>query len=273
MIYEEPVIQRIGDCYVAVEFGDAGTLELSFRTAAVHAAMEKLNLQGIIEYQPLGRQLAAIYDREKTTPGKIEDAFREVLSQEILSEPIPSRLLEIPMWYDDPWSERTSLRFTDRKDIDYIAQLNGITVEELIRRHTETVWWNAAVGFAPGCNLHYALGDFGVTVNTYEKPRTWTPARTVGLAGSGTSSYPVETPGGSQLIGRMPIEIYDPGSDNPAFGPDGVLLRTGDRIKYVSIDPFEYDTIREQVVRGTYEYRIEEGTFDAQEYLESRGSA
>lgn len=270
MIYDKPVFRRLGDCYVAVEFGDDSDLSLSFRVIALLSMIEDLNLDGLIDLQPTNREIAVTYDRTRTTAAVIESALAELLDEPLLERLIPSRVIEMPMWYDDPWSRVTADRFDVPHNIGLVAEHNGCSVEELIERHSGAVFWNVSVGFAPGCNLHIPMQDIGLTAPAYRKPRTWTPSRAVGVLGTGTSSYPVQSPGGTQLIGRLPIEIFEPGSNNAALGDDGVLLRTGDRLKYRPIGALEYDEIRERARRGKYQYNIEEDLFDAASYLQSR---
>jgi urea carboxylase len=88
------------------------------------------------------------------------------------------------------------------------------------------------------------------------------------IAGRLTSFYPVESPGGYQLLGRTPIELYDPEQRNPVFRAGPVLPRVSDRHRYVPIDEAAYHEIRGQVEEGTYEYAIEPGTFRLSQYLE-----
>src|SRR5690606_9772859 len=109
-----------------------------------------------------------------------------------------------------------------------------------------------------------------LTAPKYRTPRSHTPARAISLAGLCTATYPVASPGGYQLIGRMACNTYEPRPRNAAFPPDGVLFRAGDRHRYYSVSPLEYEEIWDKVQRGEYEYEIEEGVFDVAAYLASR---
>jgi len=103
--------------------------------------------------------------------------------------------------------------------------------------------------------------EMKVTAPRYEVPRTWSPARTVGLGGRSTASYAVVAPGGFQLIGRTPLELYDPKQRNVAFKDDPVLMRPGDRIRFIPISEGEYSEIRKKIKESTYRYEIEEGMY------------
>ena len=89
------------------------------------------------------------------------------------------------------------------------------------------------------------------------------------LAGFSTGAYPVASPGGYQLLGRLAVNIYEPLPKNSAFPPDGVLLRAGDRIRYFPVDALEYDDIWSAVEAGEYEYDVVDETFDVRDYLAS----
>jgi allophanate hydrolase subunit 1 len=270
MIYDEPIYRPLGDCYVAVEFGDEGDLALSFRVIALAEALRVARVPGIIELQPTLRLLGVQFDRELTTRAKVQATIEEILERPLLDQPIPSRVIDFPTWYDDPWSASTAERFEVQNNLEFVAEHNGMTKDEVIARHTGSLLWNAVVGFTPGTCLHYPLYGEPLTAPTYAKPRTFTLARCVGVIGTGTSPYSVTSPGGSQLIGRAAVDIYMATPNHDAFDAAGVLLRPGDRVQYRPVDPFEYEEIREQSARGTYDYRIEDGQFDALAYLQER---
>jgi inhibitor of KinA len=93
----------------------------------------------------------------------------------------------------------------------------------------------------------------------------------VALAGFSTGAYPVASPGGYQLIGRLAVNIYEPNSPTPGVFPeDGVLLQAGDRLRYFNVNALEYDEIWDAAQKGTYRYRITDEIFDVKAYLANR---
>ena len=72
----------------------------------------------------------------------------------------------------------------------------------------------------------------------------------MGIAGEQTGVYPVDSPGGWQLIGRTPLKLYDGERENP------VLLEAGQYIKFKSVTPEEYDAILKAVEDGSYRYVV-----------------
>jgi len=261
MIYSAPVFRPLGDCYLAVEFGDEVNLALSFRVIALKRVLAESGVPGLVEMQPTMRTLGINLDRRRTSHDKVKEAVLDALSAASKLRRLPSRVVELPVWYGDPWSAATARRYHVPENLSFVAEHNGISTDEVVARHTGTEHWSTVIGFHPGSCVHYPLDDAcALTAPKYRKPRDFTPVRAIGLAGQATAHYVFASPGGYQLLGRLAVETFQPVPRNSAFPPDGVLLRAGDRIKYYSVDPFEYEHIRDLAGAGRYEYRIREGS-------------
>lgn len=272
MIYEEPIFRPLGDRYLSVEFGDEANLLLNFRVLALQEALEAEAIEGVIEIIPSLRELGLVFDYERTSHARLEAALRPLLPRIKDPTTLKSRLVRLPVWYDDPWSAETARRFNVEKNIDFVARCNGMTVEQVIATHTASDYWVVCVGFTPGCYFSRVLDPSKwITAPKYKTPRSDTPARALALAGFSTGAYPVASPGGYQLVGRLAVNIYEPEPRNEGFPEDGVLLRAGDRLRYYSVSPLEYDAIWDAVQRGRYVYEIEDGTFDVVAYLKAFG--
>jgi KipI family sensor histidine kinase inhibitor len=273
MLYSKPVHLPLGDLYLTVEFGDELSIEQNFLVIALDRALHARALPGVTETIPTNRSLTIVYDPAVIALDTLSAAIREL--EEGLGEldEIPSRLVSIPIWYDDPWSRECALAHGVGSNIEYLAELNGISVDDVIAIHSGTEHWVAAVGFQPATYQAIALGaSMTLTAPKYERPRTQTPARILCIAGRLTSFYPVESPGGYQLLGRTPIELYDPEQRNPVFRDGPVLPRVSDRHRYVPIGETEYQQIRSRVEAGTYEYAVEPGTFSLSRFLDRQAS-
>jgi KipI family sensor histidine kinase inhibitor len=271
MIYEKPVFRPLGDCYLAVEFGDEADLTLNFRVLALADALQREEIAGVIEIIPSFRELGIVFDRFETDYETLKDVVASVQKTVAEVEKLPSRLVELPVWYDDPWSADLAKRCNVQKNIDFVAEANGITVDEVIKRHTGTDYWVVCVGFTPGCYFSIPLdASKWLKSPKYKTPRSYTPARLIALAGFSTGAYPVASPGGYQVIGRLAVNIYEPNSKSSAFPDDGVLLQAGDRLRYYNVGALEYDDIWNAAQEGTFKYRITQEEFDVTGYLESR---
>jgi KipI family sensor histidine kinase inhibitor len=257
MIYDSPVLRPLGDCYLGVEFGDEADLVLNFRVLALADALKKAEVPGIIEIVPSFRELGLVFDRFETDHQRLGEIVADLEKSVKAVDSLPSRLVELPIWYDDPWSADLARRFDVPKNIDFVAESNGITVEEVIERHTSTDYWVVCVGFTPGCYFSIPLDSSKwLKAPKYMSPRSFTPARLVALAGFSTGAYPVASPGGYQVIGRLAVNIYEPNSPSDVFPDDGVLLQAGDRLRYYNVGALDYDEIQNQARDGTIKYRI-----------------
>lgn len=121
-------------------------------------------------------------------------------------------------------------------DLHDVAQINGLTEEEVIQIHTEPIYTVYFLGFSPGFPF---LGGMSEKIMTprLENPRTKIKAGSVGIANNQTGIYPVSSPGGWRLIGHTPLRLYDQMKEWP------FLLAPGDRLQFKSINQAQYDKI------------------------------
>jgi urea carboxylase len=271
VIYDPPVYRPLGDRYLGVEFGDEARLALNFKVLALADRIGRETVQGIVDIIPSLRQLAVVFDPEVTTHATLESAVEEIIDDLGDVETLPSRRFRLPCWYDDPWGAEIAKRYGVQKNIEFVAEQNDIAVADVIEKHTGTDFWVVCVGFTPGCYFSFPLDQTQrLVAPKWKTPRDYTPARMLALAGFSTGAYPVASPGGYQLLGRLAVNIYEPVPRNSVFPEDGVLLRAGDRIRYFAVDALEYDEIWTAVEEGEYEYDVVEETFDVQAYLGER---
>jgi len=268
MIYAEAQYKPLGDLYLTVEFGDELSLALNFRVIALDGALKARPLRGVTETIPTNRSLGIVYDPFTVSRQELVARLKELEPQVHTIEELPSRHVTIPIWYDDPWSLECATAHGVPNNVELLAEINAMTVAEVIRTHSGTDHWVSAVGFTPACYQAMPLDPSkALTAPKYQRPRRWTPERILCIAGQLTSFYPIASPGGYQLLGRTPIELYDPRQRNPAFADGPVLPRVGDRHTYVPIDETTYWDIRREVEAGVYEYQIREETYRLQDYL------
>lgn len=235
---------------------------------ALARALEAERIRGVVEIIPTLRQLGICFDRTLTSHARMREAVQAHVDEIESVRELPSRRFRLPVWYDDPWSAEIARMYQVPRNIEFVAEHNGTTVEGVIDAHTGTDFWIACVGFTPGCYFAYPVdASRQLTAPKYRTPRSHTPARAISLAGLCTATYPVASPGGYQLIGRMAVNIYEPRPRNRAFPPDGVLFRAGDRHRYYAVSPLEYDDVWERVQRGEYPYEVEDATFDVAAHL------
>ena len=147
----------------------------------------------------------------------------------------PSDVLEIPVLYGGGAGP----------DLEFVAQHNNKTPEEVIKIHTSAEYLIYMLGFTPGFTYLGGM-DESIATPRLKQPRVKIPAGSVGIAGSQTGVYPIDSPGGWQLIGRTPVRMYDPNRADP------ILPKAGEYIKFYAITQEEFDEIARQEAAGTY---------------------
>jgi KipI family sensor histidine kinase inhibitor len=236
-----------------VEFGNAGTVSGSSASGAispeindrVHALYRQLlrgPIRGIIETVPAYSSLMVCYDPVALRFGPLARKLAKRAARLKTGEPARCRVFHIPVCYGGPFGE----------DMEDVAAHAGLSIDEVIRRHCAAEYRIYMLGFLPGFAYLGGL-DPAIAVPRLEIPRTKIPAGAVGIGGSQTGIYPLDSPGGWRLIGRTPVRPYDAGRNPP------VLYRAGDRIRFIPIDEAAYRDIARQVEAGIYRV-AEEGT-------------
>lgn len=119
---------------------------------------------------------------------------------------------------------RIGVRY-DGEDLPAIADLLGVSVEEVIARHTGATYIVDFLGFAPGFPYLSGLDPFLASVPRLDTPRSRVPAGSVGLAAGRTCIYPTPSPGGWHLLGSTEQVLFDPtDADSPALLAAGMQV-------------------------------------------------
>ncbi|HVK97443.1 MAG TPA: 5-oxoprolinase subunit PxpB [Flavisolibacter sp.] len=134
------------------------------------------------------------------------------------------RVIRVPVLYD----------VVHGLDLEYVATTCNLSVNDVVAIHTATTYRVFMVGFLPGFP-YMGTVDERISVPRKKHPRTKVTAGSVGIAGKQTGVYPLDSPGGWQIIGRTPLKLFDNTKE------DGVLLKPGDSIQFYSIARDEFD--------------------------------
>ncbi|QIM19509.1 carboxyltransferase domain-containing protein [Leucobacter coleopterorum] len=256
-----------GDEFLLVEIAPDMSLEANFVANAMAAGLEDRVLEGVVDICPANASLLVRFDPDVLNHGALESTLRELEAEvkKAAVQELETRIIEVPVWYDDPFTSETEQRFREGyhqrpegTDLDYSAEVNGLAnAEEFIRRHHETPWLVSMVGFVAGLPFLFQLTprERQLEVPKYLSPRTDTPPLTVGIGGCFTAHYSVRGAGGYQMLGIAPAPIFDPEQKLADFADFMVLFRTGDIVKYRPVDEAEYRAIQAEVEAGTYRYK------------------
>ncbi len=237
VIYDNPIFLPAGDKSIVVELGDAISPEINRKVRSLTDALEQGGIPGIFDFLPTYRSVLVYYDPLKISALLLESEIRRLVAtaEETITD--ARHVVHIPTLYGGDMGP----------DIAFVAQHNSIDEQEVIRIHSSTDYLVYMMGFSPGFAYLGGL-DERLATPRLQSPRTEIPAGAVGIAETQTGVYPVASPGGWQLIGRTPLNLFDPMRERP------VLLSAGDYVRFVPIDsPELYEDIRQQVESGEYQ--------------------
>lgn len=265
-----------GDEHVYVEMDDEMSLDAFFKSLSMSNAVRDANIEGVTEICPANASFQVRFDPDVISPDDIMAKVKELEHKAELAEKrMTTRIIEIPVYYQDPWTHETLMRFRERHqnpdgtDLDYAAEINGFaSVDAFIEAHHSQPWFVSMVGFVAGLPFLYQLveRDKQLEVPKYLRPRTDTPKQTVGYGGCFSCIYSVRGAGGYQMFGITPMPIYDAEQKVAHLKDFMVFFKPGDIVKWKPIDRAEYDAVLAAVEDGTYKPRIAEVEFDLDEF-------
>jgi urea carboxylase len=265
-----------GDEHLFVECNESMSLEAFFKSLSMTNALRESRIRGVTEICPSNASFQVKFDPDVLAA---QDLLKEVQNLEQASgkaDPvIKTRIIEIPVFYQDPWTHETLMRFRDRHqdpsatDLEYAARINGhASVQQFIEAHAGSPWFVSMVGFVAGLPFMYQMVDRPrqIQVPKYLRPRTDTPRLTVGHGGCFTAIYSVRGAGGYQMFGITPMPIFDAEQKISYLRDFMVLFRPGDIVKFKPVGQQEYDQIVAEVDGGRYMPTVRDVTFDLRDF-------
>ncbi len=261
-----------GDEHIYVEIDDEMSLDAFFKSLSMSNAVRDAKIPGVTEICPANASFQVKFDPDVTHPDEMMRRIKDLEHKaEDADKRMKTRIIEIPVYYQDPWTHETLMRFRERHqdpdgtDLDYAARINGFdSAEAFIEAHHSQPWFVSMVGFVAGLPFLYQLVERSkqLQVPKYLRPRTDTPKQTVGYGGCFSCVYSVRGAGGYQMFGITPMPIFDPEQKQSYLKDFMVFFKPGDIVKWKPIDRAEYDRILAQVEADTYTPRIAEVDFD-----------
>jgi len=265
-----------GDEHVYIEMDEEMSLDAFFKGLSMSNAVRDANIPGVTEICPANASFQVKFDPDVTLPDDMLEKLKELEHVgEAADKRLETRIIEIPVYYQDPWTHETLMRFRERHqdpngtDLDYAAKINGFnSAEEFIEAHHAQPWFVSMVGFVAGLPFLYQLveREKQLQVPKYLRPRTDTPKLTVGYGGCFSCIYSVRGAGGYQMFGITPMPIFDPEQKVKYLQDFMVFFKPGDIVKWKPIDRTEYDRIIAEVEAGHYQPKIASVTFDLEEF-------
>lgn len=230
--------QPLGDSGVRMQFQHQVSSQLNGVIRAFCGLLERDEIVGVMEWVPTYDALTVYYRPDEITYDGLCQALAKRLNEDFQVDKRRLETVMIPVLYGCDVGE----------DLKKVAKLNGLTEQEVIDIHSSTDYLIYMLGFLPGFPY---LGGMSKSISTprLENPRSRVPAGAVGIAGEQTGIYPLESPGGWNLIGQTPMRLFDCNREHP------FLYQAGDRIRFVPIEKKEYERIRVEVAGNRYEVK------------------
>ena len=224
----KPTISPVGDRAISIDFGQVIDPTINRHIRQTIERIKELQLEGIIELVPTYCALLVEYDAMLYSYSEICNIIEPTLEEGMantINELVT--VVEVPTVYGSEFGP----------DLSFVASHNHLSEDEVISIHSGTDYLVYMLGFIPGFTY---LGGMDPRIATprLSSPRTLIPAGSVGIAGEQTGTYPSDSPGGWQIIGRTPVTMYDMSKAQAA------LLKAGDYVRYVPIDESEFHRIK-----------------------------
>lgn len=261
-----------GDEHIFVEVDEAMSLDAFFTSLSITDAVRQSGIRGVTEICPANASFQIKFDPDVIAPDALLGELKAIEAMASGVAPVlDTRILEVPVLYNDPWTHETLVRFRERHqdptgtDLEYAARVNDFAdVPAFVAAHSGSPWFVSMVGFVAGLPFMYQMVERPrqIEVPKYLRPRTDTPRLTVGHGGCFGCIYSVRGAGGYQMFGVTPMPIYDPKQQVSYLREFMILFRPGDIVQFRPVDREEYDHVVREVDAGRFAPKIESATFD-----------
>jgi inhibitor of KinA len=231
-------IFSLGDSALVLDFGNNINESVNEIVHSLFYQLQSKPLPGMVEAIPAYGSLTICYDvlsickkinGQSTAFEWMGKELKKFLTEERSHFENTGTLISIPVCYEKEFGT----------DLDRIAEQNEISTEEIIHLHTASIYRVYMLGFLPG------FAYMGIVDDRIASPRKLQPetvkAGSVGIAGKQTGIYPLQSPGGWQIIGRTPLQLFDKNNDHPT------LFKSGDRVQFYSITKNEFENIKSRI--------------------------
>jgi inhibitor of KinA len=222
----------LGDSALTIDFGNIISEDINKKVLKLFHHLQTVNDEIIIDLVPAYSSITvyyeaiSLYHTEKTAFESMADRLESLLLKSTTTPEHKINFFKIPVCY----SKKFAI------DIEDLSKQNQIPTEEIIRIHTSKAYKVYMLGFLPGFTY---MGEVDHRIEIARKP---TPIKlfpgAVGIAGKQTGIYPLESPGGWQIIGRTPVKVFRKGEENP------VLFQPGDEVEFYSISEHEFENYK-----------------------------
>ncbi|WP_010099538.1 5-oxoprolinase subunit PxpB [Ornithinibacillus scapharcae] len=232
-----------GDRGLLIRFWEDVTPKLNEKIRAVCLRIENASISGVLELVPAFNSITIYYEPTIIAYEEMRKELQLILQGNMVDfDHITRRVVHVPVLYGGEMGP----------DLISLSREAGLTTNEVIQFHTTPSYFIYMMGFLPGFPYMGGL-DAKLISPRLESPRLKVAAGSVGIAHEQTGIYPIESPGGWKIIGRTPLQIFNPNLEEQAF-----LFQMGDHVKFYEIDEEMYNEICRQQDSGQFRVQIDE---------------
>ncbi|WP_188454172.1 5-oxoprolinase subunit PxpB [Virgibacillus oceani] len=234
-------IKAVGDCAVKVQFLQDVTPQLNRKIKIFCNRITELNIGSAVEIVPAYNSVTIYYQPFKITYRDIYNKLKLINIDDSSCKPEKQQLIKVPVVYGGEYGP----------DLQGVAEYNNLSVKEVIELHQKPDYLIYMLGFLPGFPY---LGGLKTKLATprMENPRRSVSAGSVGIAYKQTGIYPVESPGGWNIIGRTPLRLVNLTNQVHPF-----LFEAGDLVRFYEVDEVEFLEMEEAAAAGKYNAKLE----------------
>ncbi|THU32499.1 5-oxoprolinase subunit PxpB [Niastella caeni] len=223
----------LGDAAVTIDMGNVISEALNQKALAMQQWLLAHPFEGMKDCLVAYSSLTVLYNPviikkyyhpRHTVFAWVADRLQQAFEKALQTGQAIREVIRIPVCYDEPFAP----------DLVSLARQKQLPVTDVVNIHTSTVYNVYMIGFLPGFSYMGEVNE-RIAVPRKQQP-TQVMAGSVGIAGSQTGIYPLQSPGGWQIVGRTPLKLFD------AFGPEPVKLQAGDRVQFYAITKQEFDS-------------------------------
>ncbi|GEO11503.1 5-oxoprolinase subunit PxpB [Segetibacter aerophilus] len=225
-------ISPLGDSAIVIAYGAVIDMAINRKVLIISNAIKEANFRGVKDVAPAYSSITVHYDVVAIRKANITRSAFEIMKEQLerqLNPPLENleeirRTIRIPVCYAPKYG----------LDLNHISAQLNVSIAEIVRLHTSKPYRVFMVGFLPGFAYMGEL-DERIAVPRKQEPRLQIEPGYVGIAGKQTGIYPLTSPGGWQIIGRTPVQLFDATREEP------VLFTAGDEVEFYSITEDEFD--------------------------------
>jgi len=222
-------IDALGDSALIINLADeiSDSSGLLARVLSAAATIEGAKLPGVVDVTSSYESVAVFFDLPQVEPD-IEDKIRVLIASAGVRVSGKKRRVQIPVCYDEEFA----------LDLDRVANHTSLTPDAIVTLHSSAEYTVACIGFMPGFPFLAGLPQ-QLRVPRLESPRTKVSAGSVAIANAQAGVYPLESPGGWNVLGRTPLQLFRVNETPPT------LLRPGDCVQFRRITRAQFDVFEQ----------------------------